>query len=353
VKLTAGQWCDLLGGTLEGEASVPVTHPAKIEEADEGSISFIAHPKYQHHAFGTKAAALIVSPDITFDEKVSATLIRVAQPYLAFTRVLEKFSKPFDDLSGMHPSAVVDPTAKLGENVWVGAFTYVGKDVQLGKGVKLFPHCYIGNGVIVGDETVLYPGVSIYRDCVIGRNCIIHSGSVIGSDGFGFAPQADKSYLKIPQLGNVQIDESVEIGSNCTIDRATLGSTLLHRGVKLDNLVHVAHNVEIGEHTVIAAQTGISGSTKIGRHCLIGGQVGLVGHITIADGTRINAQSGVSKSIQVTNKAVTGSPAFDYNASLRSQAVFRNLPELVKRIEELEQRIKELEAVNHGEEITK
>ncbi|MFI5134960.1 MAG: UDP-3-O-(3-hydroxymyristoyl)glucosamine N-acyltransferase [Chitinophagales bacterium] len=353
MQMTAQQWCDFLGGKLEGNGNVLISHPAKIEEADEGAISFIAHPKYFSFAYNTKASALIVGDHSEFDGKVSATLIRVEQPYVAFSLVLEKFNKPYEGLKGAHESAVVDPSAKIGENVFIGALSCVGKNVMLGKNVKIFPEVFIGDDVTIAEDTIIYSGVHIYRECVLGERCTIHSGTVIGSDGFGFAPQPDGAYMKIPQLGNVVIESDVEIGANCTIDRATLGSTLIHQGVKLDNLIHIAHNVEIGEHTVIAAQTGVSGSTKIGKHCQIGGQVGLVGHLTIADGTKINAQSGVSKSITQKNKAVTGSPAFDYNSSLRSQAVFRNLPELLKRLDDLEQRVKEFEMINQTISISK
>lgn len=247
----------------------------------------------------------------------------------------------------------MESNVSLGKDVFIGAYSVISSGAVIGDGVKIFPQVYIGEDVVIGEGTVLYPGCRVYRDCRIGSNCTLHSGVVIGSDGFGFAPQPDGAYMKIPQLGNVILEDNVEVGANSTIDRATLGSTILRKGVKLDNLVHVAHNVEIGEHTVIAAQSGISGSTRIGRHCQVGGQVGFVGHITIADGSRINAQSGVSKSIIENNKAVTGSPAFDYTASLRSQAVYRNLPELLRRVDELEQKLKEWEIINQALPVTK
>jgi UDP-3-O-[3-hydroxymyristoyl] glucosamine N-acyltransferase len=242
---------------------------------------------------------------------------------------------------------MLDLSASVSDDVYIGEFAYIGPNAKIGAGAKIFPQVHIGEGVVIGENSVIYPGVIVYRDCRIGKQCIIHAGTVIGSDGFGFAPRPDGGYMKIPQLGNVIIEDEVEVGASCTIDRATLGATVIRKGVKLDNLIHVAHNVEIGEHTVIAAQTGISGSTKIGKHCQIGGQVGLVGHITIADGSRINAQSGVSKSLLETNKAITGTPAFDYTAALRSQAVYKMLPELLKRVEELEQRLKESELDTH------
>ncbi len=339
MQLTAGQWCNFLGGKLEGNSEILITHPAKIEDAGTGAISFIANPKYLQFAESTKASALIVSNDFITEHDQPFALIRVDQPYISFTRVLEKFNKPFDDLNGIHETAAIDSSAKIGDNVFIGAHTYVGKSVTIGNNVKIFAQVYLGDEVEILEGTVLYPGVKVYNKCKIGRHCVIHSGVVIGSDGFGFAPQPDGTYLKVPQLGNVLLEDNVEVGSNTTIDRATLGSTIIRRGAKIDNLVQVAHNVEIGENTVIAAQSGISGSTKIGRNCMIGGQVGFVGHIEIADGSRINAQSGVSKSIKEKNKAWNGAPAFDFNASLRSQSVYRNLPDLQKRIEALEKRL--------------
>ncbi|MEO6166898.1 MAG: UDP-3-O-(3-hydroxymyristoyl)glucosamine N-acyltransferase, partial [Chitinophagales bacterium] len=253
--------------------------------------------------------------------------------------VLEKFNSLHHDLIGTEEPSFIHESASIGSDVYLGAFSYIGKNVKLGDKVKIFPHVYLGEGVTVDDHSVLYSGARVYRNCTIGKSCIIHAGVVIGADGFGFVPQPDGSFLKVPQLGNVVIEDDVEIGSNSSIDRATIGSTIIRRGVKVDNLVQVAHNVEIGEHTVVAAQTGISGSTKIGKHCMIGGQVGFVGHIEIADGSRINAQSGVSKSIKEKNKAWNGAPAFEYTSSLRSQSIFRNLPELEKRVGELERKM--------------
>ena len=351
--MTVRQWSDFLDGKLEGGGDILITHPAKIEEAGDNSISFIAHPKYHQFAYSSHAAAIIVHQEAEFEHPVKAALIRVEEPYMAFARVLEKFNRPFDALTGIHALATVESNVSLGKDVFIGAYSVISSGAVIGDGVKIFPQVYIGEDVVIGEGTVLYPGCRVYRDCRIGSNCTLHSGVVIGSDGFGFAPQPDGAYMKIPQLGNVILEDNVEVGANSTIDRATLGSTILRKGVKLDNLVHVAHNVEIGEHTVIAAQSGISGSTRLGRHCQVGGQVGFVGHITIADGSRINAQSGVSKSIIENNKAVTGSPAFDYTASLRSQAVYRNLPELLRRVDELEQKLKEWEIINQALPVTK
>ncbi|MBA2422195.1 MAG: UDP-3-O-(3-hydroxymyristoyl)glucosamine N-acyltransferase [Chitinophagales bacterium] len=336
MQTTVGEWSILLKGNLEGDASGIITHPAKIEEAGEGAISFIASNKYKHFAYTTRASALIVGNDFEAEKEIHAALIRVEQPYLSFTQVLGKFNRLFDDLIGTEEPTFIHDSASIGSDAYIGAFSYIGKNAELGDNVKIFPHVFIGENSIVDDGSILFSGVKVYPGSIIGKSCVIHSGAVIGSDGFGFVPQPDRSYLKVPQLGNVVIEEDVEIGANTTIDRATMGSTRVHKGTKLDNLVHVAHNVEIGAQTVIAAQTGISGSTRIGNHCMIGGQVGFVGHIEIADESRINAQSGVSKSIREPGKAWNGAPAFEYTASLRSQSVFRNLPDLEKRMRQLE-----------------
>jgi UDP-3-O-[3-hydroxymyristoyl] glucosamine N-acyltransferase len=267
----------------------------------------------------------------------------VPDPYSAFATLLAKYQEMIaQQMTGIQEPAYIAKSATLGENVFVGAFAYVGENVRLGNQVKIYPNVYIGNNVTIGEGSILHPGVRIYHDCVVGKNVSIHAGTVIGSDGFGFAPQADGSFKKVPQIGNVVIEDNVEIGANSTIDRATMGSTLIKSGAKLDNLIQVAHNVEVGHNTVIAAQAGVSGSTKIGNNVMIGGQAGIVGHIQIADSVKINAQSGVSKSIKVPHSAVTGSPAFDYTSALRSQAVTRNLPELEKRIIELENLVRQL-----------
>lgn len=336
MEMTAVEWCTLLEGTLEGDPAVMVNHPSKIEGALPGAITFIGNSKYARFAASTKASVIIVANDFKREGNIEATLIKVALPQVAFAKVLERFNTPHAQLIGTEAPIFIHETSSIGSDAYLGAFSYIGRNVKLGENVKLFPHVYLGEGVVVGNNTVIYAGARIYRNCRIGSNCIIHAGVVIGADGFGFSPQPDGSYLKVPQLGNVLIEDHVEIGANSSIDCATIGSTIIRKGVKIDNLVQIAHNVEIGEHTVIAAQTGISGSTRIGKHCMIGGQVGFVGHIEIADGSRINAQSGISKSIKEKNKAWNGAPAFEYTASLRSQSIFRNLPDLEKRVSELE-----------------
>jgi UDP-3-O-[3-hydroxymyristoyl] glucosamine N-acyltransferase len=343
MEFSASQIALIIKGKVEGNPNTAVYSFGKIEEAGEGELSFLANPKYEEFLYTTRASVIIINDGQELKEPVSATLIRVPDAYSAFATLLQTYEQlKAKELLGIQQPSYVSPSASIEEGVYVGAFSYIGDHVKLGNNVKIYPNCFIGNHVTIADYSIIHPGVKIYHDCSIGKHVIIHAGSVIGGDGFGFAPQADGSYKKIPQIGNVVIEDHVEIGSNCSIDRATIGSTIIHQGAKLDNLIQVAHNVEIGNNTAIAAQSGISGSTKVGNHVLIGGQVGIVGHITIADGTRINAQSGVSKSIKTANSTVTGSPAFDYTSTLRSQAVFRTLPEMEKRLAELELLIKQL-----------
>jgi UDP-3-O-[3-hydroxymyristoyl] glucosamine N-acyltransferase len=339
MEITAKKLSELLNGSIVGNPDVVVRQPSKIEDATEDSVSFISNPKYEQYASVTRAGVLIVNENFHYTDDIRATLILVKDSYSAFTKVLELYHKSRFNKSGIEMPSYISPTASMGKEVYVGAFTYIGDNVKIGNHVKIFPQVYIGEDSVIGDHTIIFPGVKVYHESVIGNHCIIHSGVVIGSDGFGYAPAENGSYQKIPQLGNVIIEDNVEIGANTTIDRATMGSTIIRRGVKLDNLITVAHNVEIGENTVIAAQTGISGSTKIGKNCLIAGQVGFVGHIVIADGSRIGAQSGIGKSIKEPNKAWFDSPAFEYHKSLKSRVIYRNLPELEKRIQELERQI--------------
>lgn len=338
----AAQIALLINGKTEGDPNVSVASFGKIEEAKEGELSFLANPKYEEFIYSTKASVIIINEDFVLKQPVNATLIRVKDAYSAFATLLTKYQEiAQQQLTGIQEPSYISKTATYGQNVFIGAFAYLGEKVKVGNNTKIFPNAYLGNNVSVGDNCVIHPGVKIYHDCKIGNNVIIHGGTIIGSDGFGFAPQADGSFIKVPQIGNVVIEDNVEIGSNTTIDRATIGSTLIKAGAKLDNLIQIAHNVEIGNSTVIAAQTGISGSTKIGNRVMIGGQAGVVGHIQIGDGAKVNAQSGVSKSIEP-GKAVTGSPAYDYTSALRSQAAARKLPELEKRVKELEALVKQL-----------
>jgi UDP-3-O-[3-hydroxymyristoyl] glucosamine N-acyltransferase len=345
MQFTAAQISILLNGKLEGSADVVVSSFGKIEEAQEGQLTFLANPKYEDYLYSTNASIAIINDAYELREPVKPTLIRVQDAYTAFAQLLGKYQEMVtQQLKGIQQPSFIASSAKLAEDVYVGAFSYIGENVQVETGTKIFPNSFIGDNVRIGRNCIIHPGVKIYHDCILGNQVSIHAGTVVGSDGFGFAPQADGSFKKVPQIGNVIIEDHVEIGANTTIDRATIGSTCIRTGAKLDNLIQIAHNVEVGNSTVIAAQAGVSGSTKIGSNVMIGGQAGLVGHIQIADGAKINAQSGVSKSMKEPYSAVTGSPAGDYTSALRSQAVFRNLPQLEKRIQELETLVKQLMA---------
>ncbi len=335
----ASQIAQLLGGNVVGNPEISVSRFDKIEEATSESLSFIANPKYEHHAYITKAAVLLVNHSFLPEKPIDATLIKVKDAYQSLAILLEQVNK-LQRKKGIEAPSFISKNAKVGNEIYLGAFSYIGENVEIGERVQIYPNCYIGDNVTIDDDTIIFSGVNIYSACKIGKHCIIHSGTVIGSDGFGFAPQDDGSYKKIAQTGNVVIENHVEIGSNVSIDRATLGSTKIGKGAKLDNLVQIAHNVEIGENTVIAAQTGISGSTKIDKNCIIGGQVGFAGHIFIASGSKFGAQSGILKTITEPNKAWNGAPAFEYVASMRSNSLFRRLPEIEKRISELEKLLK-------------
>ncbi|MEJ7609900.1 MAG: UDP-3-O-(3-hydroxymyristoyl)glucosamine N-acyltransferase [Ferruginibacter sp.] len=343
MQFSAAQIAEIIGGRTEGDAERKVSSFGRIEEAKTGQLAFLANPKYEEHLYSTQADIIIVNTSLELKGPVSATLIRVQDAYSAFAVLLEFYQKlQAQQLTGIREPVFIHPSVKTGEQVYIGEFAYLGENSVIGNGVKIYPQVYIGNNVTIGDNTIIHPGVKIYHDCVVGKKVVIHAGTVIGGDGFGFAPQSDGSFKKVPQTGNVIIEDNVEIGSNTTIDRATIGSTIIKSGAKLDNLLQIAHNVEVGNNSVIAAQSGISGSTKIGNNVMIGGQVGIVGHLQIADGSKINAQSGVSKSMKIPNTVVTGSPAYEYALALRSQAVARRLPELEKRISELEEALKTL-----------
>jgi UDP-3-O-[3-hydroxymyristoyl] glucosamine N-acyltransferase len=342
MQISVAELSALLQGEVVGDEKALLHKVAKIEEGEPGALSFLANPKYEPHLYETKSTAVLVNRNFTPSAPVAATLIKVDDAYASFTALLEQYANIALQKQGLSEIAAISPQAKLGSHVYVGAHAVIESGATIGEGAKIFPQVYIGDRVFIGKNTILYPGVKIYHDCVIGDNCIIHAGTVIGSDGFGFAPLADRSYKKIPQTGNVVVENDVEMGSNCSIDRATMGSTVIRKGAKLDNLVQVAHNVEIGEHTVIAAQSGIAGSTKIGKYCVVGGQVGFAGHITIADGSMFGAQTGVASSIREENGKWFGSPAFEYKEVLKSSVVYRRLPELEKRINELEKLLKDL-----------
>jgi len=341
MQFTAEQIATLLSGAVEGNPEATVSQLAKIEEGLEGALSFLSNPKYEHFLYDTESSIVIVNKDLVLQKPVNTTLIRVEDAYTSFSELLKIYHAMRLERSGREEHAFVHETAQIGQGGYIGAFSYISKDVKIGNNVKIYPRVYIGDNVTIGDNSTLFPGVTVYYDCVIGTNVTIHSGAVIGSDGFGFAPQPDGSYDKIPQIGNVILEDNIEIGANTVIDRATLGSTIIHKGVKLDNLIQIAHNVEVGSNTVIAAQSGVSGSTKVGKQVILGGQVGVVGHISIADGTQVQAQSGINRSIAETFKKWGGSPIAPYTSQLRSQVVYTRLPELERRVIELEKLLKD------------
>ncbi|NVO19385.1 MAG: UDP-3-O-(3-hydroxymyristoyl)glucosamine N-acyltransferase [Bacteroidetes bacterium] len=340
MEFTAKDIASLLGGRVDGNPDAKVNKLAKIEDGESEALSFLANPKYTQYIYSTQSSIVIVKSDFEPEMPISATLIRVDDPYSAFAKLLEIYDSIQKSKVGVSAQAFVAANARIGKNVYIGEFSYVGDNAEIGDNAKIYPQSFIGDNVKVGANTTLYQGVKIYHDCNIGKDCMIHAGAVIGADGFGFAVQSDNNYKKVAQIGNVVIEDRVEIGANTTIDRATLGSTIIRQGVKLDNLIQVGHNVEIGENTVIAAQTGISGSTKIGRNCMIGGQVGIVGHIVIADEVKIGAQAGVGGSITKPGSVVLGAPAIDIGRFKRSIAVFNNLDKLSARVSDLERNMK-------------
>ena len=343
MQFTAAQIAMMISGKIEGNAETAVTSFGKIEEAREGQLAFLANRKYEEFLYTTAASIIIVNDTQELKQPISATLIKVPDAYSAFAILLDKYQQiQQQQLQGIQQPVYIDASAKIGENVFIGAFTYLSEKVIIADGVKIYPNVFLGNNVIIGENSIIHPGVKIYFDCVIGKNTTIHAGAVIGSDGFGFAPQADGNLKKVPQIGNVVIEDNVEIGANTTIDRATIGSTIIKSGAKIDNLVQIAHNVEVGNSTGIAAQAGVSGSTKIGNGVIIGGQAGLAGHLSIADNVKINGQSGVNTSVKTAGISITGTNAYEYTKAMRSMAVARNLPELEKRVWLLEKIIKEL-----------
>lgn len=344
MEFTAKIIAEYLNGKIEGDPDLSVNNVSGIEKGKKGTISFLSNPKYTKYLYSTQSSIVLVKKDLKVDKQVSCTLIRVDDPYQSLASLLELYEEQKPVKKGIHELAVIEPSAKIGDNVYIGPFVYIGEKSVVKDNAKIYPHTYVGDNVSIGKETRIFPGVKIYQDCILGNKCIVHAGTVIGSDGFGFAPKSSssKDYKKIPQVGNVILEEDVEIGANCTIDRATMGSTIIKNGVKLDNLIQIAHNVEIGDNTVMAAQTGISGSTKLGSECMLGGQVGLVGHIEIADGVKIAAQSGLTANIKEKGKIVQGSPSFAFNDYQKSYVYFRKLPELKAEIDSLRKDINEL-----------
>src|SRR5512133_2151242 len=342
MEFTAATIAGFLNGEIVGDPDIKVNTIAKIEEGHSGALSFLANPKYEHYIYNTMSSIVLVNKSFVPSAKIEATLIRVENSYEAFASLLRLVDQARPRKKGIHATAVIEPTAKIGTDVYIGPFVYIGENCIIGDGCSVYPHVYIGDNTQLGKNCTLNPGVKIYHDCLLGEGCIIHAGSVIGSDGFGFAPQSDNEYMKIPQLGNVILEDNVEIGANVTIDRATMGSTIIHKGVKLDNLIQIGHNVEIGENSVMAAQTGISGSTKVGKNCMFGGQVGLAGHIKVADGTKIGAQGGVAGDVKEKNSVIIGSPAFDFRNFLKSSVLFKKLPELKSKLDVLEKKVESL-----------
>lgn len=338
MKFKADHIASLLNGSIHGDSDVVVDKLSKIEEGEKGSLTFLANSKYKPYIYSTKASICIVSNDFEPEETIETTLIKVDDPYEAFSKLLEYYNQVKLNKSGIENPCTISESARLGKNIYVGAYVYIGENVTIGDDVKIYPHAFIGDNVSIGDHVQIFPGSKIYSETAIGNHCTIHAQAVLGADGFGFSPGQDGNYNKVPQIGNVIIEDHVDIGAATTIDRATLGSTIVRKGAKLDNQIQVAHNVEIGENTAIAAQTGIAGSSKIGKNCLIGGQVGVAGHIKIGDRVKVQAQTGIGRNIK-DDEVIQGSPAIDYNDYNKSYVIFRNLPKLAKTINDLEKKI--------------
>ncbi|WP_053991064.1 UDP-3-O-(3-hydroxymyristoyl)glucosamine N-acyltransferase [Mangrovimonas sp. TPBH4] len=338
MKFTAIQIAEILEGDVVGNPEVEVYKLSKIEEGTQGSLTFLANPKYKPYIYSTQASITIVNHNFVVEEPITTTLIKVEDAYKSFSKLLEYYNHIKLNKNGIEQPSFISETAKYGENIYVGAFSYLGDNVKVGNNVKIYPSAYIGDNVIIGDNTIVFAGAKVYSDCVIGSNCVINSGAIIGADGFGFAPNENGEYSKVPQIGNVIIEDYVDIGATTTIDRATLGSTIIRKGVKLDNQIQIAHNVEVGKNTVIAAQTGVAGSTKIGQNCQIGGQVGIAGHLSIGNNVKIQAQSGIGRNIK-DNEVLQGSPALGYGEYNKSYVHFKNLPKIVKDINEIEKKV--------------
>jgi UDP-3-O-[3-hydroxymyristoyl] glucosamine N-acyltransferase len=342
MEFTAEAIAGFLKGEIEGNPETKVNTVAKIEEGHIGALSFLANPKYEHYIYSTNSSIVLVNKSFVASSEIKSTLIRVDDAYEAFASLLRLVDQSRPRKKGIHPTAVIETSAKIGSDVYIGPYSYIGENCIIGDGCSIYPNVYIGDNTKLGTNCTINPGVTIYHDCIIGESCIIHAGSVIGGDGFGFAPQSESEYMKIPQLGNVILEDHVEIGANATIDRATMGSTIIRKGVKLDNLIQIGHNVEVGENTVMAAQTGIAGSSKIGKNCMFGGQVGISGHVKVPNGTKIGAQAGIPGDIKEENAVLLGTPAFDLKQFLRSSVVFKKLPEMKIKLDSLEKEIESL-----------
>jgi len=342
MQVSAKQIAQILGGSITGDAEVLISGPSKIEEGKEGTITFLANPKYKEYLYTTKASIILVGNDFIPEREVAATLIAVENVYVALALLMEKFNSGISISAGIASTAIYDNSVKIGDGTAVDDYVIIKPNVVIGSNCKIYGHVFIGDNVILGDDVVLHAGVKLYHQCVIGNRCVIHANTVIGSDGFGFAKDESGKYKKIPQTGNVVLEDDVEIGSNTVIDRASMGSTIIRSGAKLDNLIQIAHNVNIGKNTAIAAQTGVAGSVEIGNDCLIGGQVGIAGHLSIADGTMIQAQSGISSTIKGPNAKLYGSPAIDYQNYLKSYAYFRKFPDIVQQLRTLQTAVDKL-----------
>jgi UDP-3-O-[3-hydroxymyristoyl] glucosamine N-acyltransferase len=342
MKFTAQQIAQLIQGEVVGNPDVEIQGVSKIEEGKQHTLAFLANPKYTHYIYTTEASAVIVNDTFVPEKPIEVTLIKVPDAYRAIAALLEMYEQSQPQKSGIEQPSFISPSATVGEFLYLGAFAYIGENVKIGNHVKIYPQAYIGDNVEIKDNSIIYSGVKIYKHCKIGNNCIIHAGAVIGADGFGFAPDENNNYKKIAQVGNVVIEDNVEIGANTTIDRATMGSTFIRKGVKLDNLIQVAHNAEVGENSVIAAQTGIAGSTKIGKYSMFGGQVGIAGHLALADGLKLAAQTGVGGNVKEPNTTLMGSPAIDVRQYNKAYVVFRKLPELAKQVSDLSKEIEQL-----------
>ncbi|MEP2935507.1 MAG: UDP-3-O-(3-hydroxymyristoyl)glucosamine N-acyltransferase [Gilvibacter sp.] len=338
MKFTATQIAGILEGEIEGNPDVEVSKLAKIEEGSLGTLTFLSNPKYTSYIYETLASITIVNKDFKLDGDISTTLIRVEDAYKAFSKLLEYYNQVKMNKSGIEAPVFIAESAKYGEGIYLGAFSYLGENVVVGDNAKIYPNVYVGDNVTIGDNVVVFAGAKIYSETVIGDNCVIHSGAIVGADGFGFTPNEQGEFVKVPQTGNVIIEDNVDVGAGTTIDRATLGSTIIRKGVKLDNQIQIAHNVEIGQNTAIAAQSGIAGSTKIGKNCLIGGQVGIVGHITIGDNVRIQAQSGIGRNVK-DNEVLQGSPALNYGDYNKSYVHFKNLPKTIEQLNAIQKKL--------------
>ncbi|WP_291857151.1 UDP-3-O-(3-hydroxymyristoyl)glucosamine N-acyltransferase [Marinilabilia sp.] len=341
MEFTAQQIAELINGTVEGDTNQVIRDVSKIEEGRPETLTFLANPKYEQHIYNTEASVVIVNNNFKPEKPIKTTLIRVEDAYQALAKLLQLYESSLPKKTGIEQPSFINQSALMGDFVYIGAFAYISEKAKIGNNVQIWPGAFVGEDVEVGDDTIIYSGVKIYKHCKIGNSCIIHAGAVIGSDGFGFAPGPDGEYQKIPQVGNVILEDLVEIGANTTVDRATMGSTIVRKGAKIDNLVQIAHNVEIGANTVIAAQTGIAGSTKIGKNCMFGGQIGVAGHLKIADQVKVAAQSGIGKSVVKDGTVLMGSPAMDAMQYNKSYVMFRKLPAIYQQLQEIEKKVSE------------